>query len=138
MYIKKQKNRTCVVDGFISYPITIKSTCDMYAILCPCDQKLCKHVVFFLESKGFDQNLLEHWNRIKKELISNIDQIDNSKLWEIVNHEFADMKCGFCLGCIKMNQEYNVCNTCQGILHVTCFRKWDMTGNGCMLCRSKT
>lgn len=136
MCIKKIKNRINVVEGFISYPITIGTN----TITCPCDQKLCKHIVYFLESKGLDQNLLEHWNRIKDHLIKNIshDQIDNSELWEIANQEISEMHCGFCLNGIKANHEYHVCPDCQGIVHVSCFRKWDMTGNGCMLCRSKT
>lgn len=139
MFIKKQKNRIIVVEGFINYPITYEK--NHVSIYCPCDQKICKHILFFLECKGFDKNLLEHWNRIKDHLIKNLSNdsinINNDELWEIANHEISEMHCGFCLNSIKTNHQYHVCPDCQGIVHITCFKKWDMTGNGCMLCRSK-
>jgi hypothetical protein len=138
MFIKKVKKRINVVEGFISYPMTIDPV--THSIICPCDKKICKHIIFFLESKGFDIKLLEHWNRIKNHLIQGIgeNQIDNDKLWETVNQEIESMHCGFCLNHINVNHQYHVCSDCHGITHVACHRKWASVGNGCMLCRSSS
>lgn len=138
MVIKKNKNKINIVDGYISYPLTFADN----SIRCPCITNtniICSHITFYLEAQGMDLNLLDHWIRIKEHVmkyIKNYQCIDNDNLWMIVDEEIKKLTCGFCLGCIK--SDFNVCMQCQGIIHSTCFKKWDQLGNGCMLCRTKT
>ncbi len=145
MIIKKIKKKYFVVDALINYPIIFKND----NIFCVChkfsDNKsndFCEHIKYFLNYCGMDVYLLDHWLRIKEDVIKliqkpNFRKINNEDLWEIIDKKIVENYCGFCLNKIlnNTNVNYHVCSDCQGIVHETCFIKWNKAGNGCMLCR---
>lgn len=153
--VKTQRKKIYIVDGIISYPITILSNLTSCGISCPCivnkktqnDNKIqfCKHVQYYMHYRGLDLELLSYWIRMKRQIVdalSGSNLINNAKLWDEVNKNILDADCGFCLGSLKCSnknstlQDIHICTECQGIVHKTCFNKWNKKSNGCMLCRA--
>lgn len=67
--------------------------------------------------------------------------VKNAELWEIVHKTILDGECGFCmLSLLSPNKSgdsnIHICSECQGVIHETCFKKWNKKSNGCMLCRA--
>ena len=143
--ITKRKKKIYVKDGLIKYPISISDKkieclCSKYSNTPP--STLCDHIHYFLYKQGLDLNLLKHWSKMKEEIItqiissfSNNYELSNKDLWKYAQDNIFDADCLFCLDKIKMNYTYNVCLTCQIVLHSKCDKKWRAKNDICMHCK---
>ena len=107
--IKYKKNKIYIIDNIVSYPLTFSETsinccCADYTKNIKSTSYLCKHVLFFLDYKGLDLNLLQHWLLIKKEVGRRVRVVikrENKNLWDIIDEQIFNNDCGFCLEKIK-------------------------------------
>lgn len=156
--IKTQRKKIYVVDGIVSYPIGIINNTESQNIVCLCNMnkilqennlnQFCKHIHCYMHHRGLDLDMLSYWTKMRKHIVNALQgsgKVNNTELWGLVHREILDGECGFCLGLIIPQNRQNdkewinnvhVCSKCQGVIHETCFRKWNKKKSGCMLCRA--
>ena len=108
MNLVKKRKVLYIVDGIMNYPITITSN----NIICKCScninntHNLCKHVLYYLRVNKLDLNLLEHWNKIKEHIHTQLvtNKINNDTLWEIVENNIIYSECPICLDKIELSE----------------------------------
>ena len=144
---------------------TISCLCEKYknhtrsVITNQYDQKsqFCCHLLYYFNHCGLDLDLLDYWIRLRTHIVSELkinselktnktidkvnDKVNNSRLWEIVDKDILNAECPCCLEKIKNNNHQiqtniHICIECQGVSHLSCYKKWEIKNKGCMLCRS--
>ena len=136
----KKKNNFIISKGYFNYQINRKD------LSCPCSDFLCEHIIYFLtEIIGITINDLIYFNKIKKELVSLLNEhndftIIKQKINNLIDSDFDCLICYCHLNDKKFNNNLVECSNCYNYCHKYCFdlykSKNALLTNVCIHCKT--
>jgi hypothetical protein len=115
----KRKNKFIVTMGYFNYQINKKD------LSCPCSNFLCEHIIYFLTVIiGMDIHDLIFFNKIKKELITVLNDNSDFTIAKKKINELIDLDCLICF-CRLNDKKFSAgvveCSNCYNYCHKYCF-----------------